>query len=139
MAQVIEGKFRRVKRQRGEAPPAPAAEGLGGVAYTYDVDGQPVLYDIPDPVPGAPPKIPLGVQAWEYLHQSEVQTENVILTGTNNPGSMQENVFYQIENDIRGGVDAAAAAAQKVLDTGSQWAIWAAVAFVLYTVFNGVK
>jgi len=110
MSTVIDGEFRRVARKRKAMP-------LGAVA--------PAAIDIP-----------IGVQAWEYLHQGEVQTENVIITGTNNPRAMDNNVFYQMEQDTRQGVDVAVAAAQKVLDSGTSWLTIAAVMFVLFNIFN---
>ena len=109
MSNVIDGEFRRVARRRKAMP-------LGSVSAAID--------------------IPIGVQAWEYLHQGEVQTENVIITGTNNPRAMDDNIFYQMEQDTRQGVDVAVAAAQKVLDSGTSWLTIAAVVFVLFNIFN---
>ena len=140
MSNVIDGEFRRVARKRkamplGAATAAPSSgepqlvdDGFGGYTYVYP-DGQTAA-------PAPTLKIPIGVQAWEYLHQGEVQTENVIITGTNNPHAMDQNIFYQMEQDTRAGVDAAVNAAQKVLNTGTSWLTIAAVVFVLFNIFN---
>ena len=111
MTEIINGEFRRISRKRKQKP-------LGAASNAQSVD------------------IPLGVQAWEYLHQGQVQTENVILTGTNAPNAMENNVFYQMEQDARQGADAAAAAAQQVLNSGTNWLTLAAIAFVLFNVLT---
>lgn len=126
MAEIIEGKFRRVKR-RAKAKSENESQ-LNG------------WFDNPQPWQTPPfnpaTDVPIGVQAWEYLNQDKVQQESVAITGHNNPNALDNNVFKQIEDDVRGGADAAAAAAQKVLNTGSGWLTIAAIVFVLFNILG---
>lgn len=51
-----------------------------------------------------PPAGSFGANIWEWLHPGEVQTENVSVTGTNNPNVTETNILLRFQDQINAAV-----------------------------------
>jgi hypothetical protein len=117
---VINGEFRRIKRKSRRK------SSLDGNTIEPQVE-----YDFSGDVnQNTDTTKPLGVQWWEYTHQAELQTENVALTGHNNPTILNDNVFYRAENAVRDTVDTAAQTVGNIFKTGGSILIIGAILLI---------